>query len=102
MTGMEHHVYFWLADGFKDETMRGEFEAGLGALLGIGTVGGGMWGRPAATPERPVTDKSWDYALSLRFATVADHDAYQDAPAHHEFVARFKERWAKVLVMDVE
>ncbi len=99
---MEHHVYFWLNDGFKDEAARREFEEGMEALLGIGTIGGGMWGRPAATPERPVTEKSWDYALSLKFGTVADHDAYQDAPAHHEFVERFKERWAKVMVMDVE
>ena len=99
---MEHHVYFWLKEEFQGEEARGEFEVGLEKLFEIGTVASGIWGKPAPTPERPVTDKSWDYALSLKFESVSDHDAYQDDPAHHEFVEAFKDRWAKVLVMDVE
>ena len=98
---MEHHVYFWLNEEFKGEEACREFEAGMEKLLEIGTIAGGIWGRQAGTPERPVTDKSWDYALSLKFASVADHDSYQDDPAHHDFVDENIHRWAKVLVMDV-
>ncbi|MEM9079792.1 MAG: Dabb family protein [Verrucomicrobiota bacterium] len=98
---MEHHVYFWLKEEFKGEAARGEFEAGLAGLFEIETVAGGIWGKSAGTEERPVTDKSWDYALSLHFESQAEHDAYQVDPKHDGFVEAFKERWAKVLVMDV-
>jgi len=98
---MEHHVYFWLKEDSKgDESCRG-FEAGMEKLLEIGTIASGVWGRQAGTPERPVTDKTWDYALSLKFDSVADHNSYQDDPDHHVFVEAFKDRWAKVQVMDV-
>lgn len=98
---MEHHVYFWLKEDCKDGSARAEFETGLESLLGISPAQGGMWGKPSAVAQRPVCDQSWDYGLSIRFATVADHDAYQDAPIHLEFIARFRESWARVLVMDV-
>ena len=54
------------------------------------------------TEERPVTDHSWDYGLSFKFATMDDHIKYQsDDPHHVEFVASFKDWWEKVLVMDL-
>jgi len=98
---MEHHVYFWLKDDAKSDAARAEFEAGLESLLGISPALGGMWGKPSPVALRPVCDQSWDYGLSLRFATVADHDAYQEAPVHLAFIDRFREIWARVLVMDV-
>ena len=99
--GMEHHVYFWLKEDHKDDASRAEFEAGLEALLRIGLVQGGMWGRPSPVAPRPVCDQSWDYAISIRFATLADHNTYQDDPTHLAFLARFRESWAKVLVTDL-
>jgi hypothetical protein len=98
---MEHHVYFWLKDEGKEEKTRRGFEAGMEKLLEIKTIARGIWGKQAGTPERPVTDKTWDYALSLEFESVANHNSYQEDPAHHGFVAAFKDLWAKVLVMDV-
>lgn len=98
---MEHHVYFWLKDDYKNETARREFEEGLASLFEIGQVAGGRWSVPAAVPQRPVVDQSWDYALSMRFESMEDHDVYQDVPPHHAFIERFKERWEKVLVMDL-
>ena len=50
---------------------------------------------------RPVIDQSWDYALTMQFANVADHDAYQTAPQHEAFIGSHKDRWARVLVMDL-
>lgn len=98
---MDHHVYFWLKDEFKSAAARAEFEAGLAGLFGIDLVAAGRWAVPAAVPARPVVDQSWDYALTMRFHTLADHNVYQDHPAHHDFINAFKERWAKVMVMDL-
>ena len=56
---------------------------------------------PAPVMLRPVIDQSWDYALTMQFANVADHDAYQVEPQHQVFVDSFKDRWARVLVMDL-
>lgn len=99
--GMEHHVYFWLKQERKNEADRVVFEKGLADLFGIESVAGGIWGSSAATPERPVTDKSFDYALSLEFVSLVEHDRYQEDPAHDLFVDRFKSWWERVLVMDV-
>jgi hypothetical protein len=49
-----------------------------------------------------VTDKSFDYGLSMQFDSIADHNVYQDDPEHDVFVDAFKDWWQKVLVMDVD
>ncbi len=99
---MEHHVYFWLKEERKDSESCEIFEKGLKKLFRISYVEGGSWGNPAKTPVRPVTNNTWDYALSLKFASQAEHDLYQDDPLHDEFVEDFKEWWADALVMDLE
>lgn len=98
---MEHHVYFWLTEEGKNTANRAAFEQGLADLFKIPLVGGGRWSVPAKVELRPVVDQSWDYALSMTFATLADHDAYQAAPAHHDFINSFKHLWGKVMVMDL-
>ena len=99
---MEHHVYFWLKDERKNEADRQAFEKSLSELFQIPEVAGGVWSVPADTEIRPVTDHSWDYALSMKFATQREHDVYQAHPDHDVFIARHKEWWAKVLVMDLK
>lgn len=99
---MEHHVYFWLKDERKNVESLAHFEAGLRKLCESPNIAGGGWGKPAATPERPVTDHSWDYGLSLRFATMETHNLYQEDDAvHAEFVESFKDWWARVEVRDL-
>ncbi len=49
---------------------------------------------------RPVNDRDFDVALHVIFQTRADHDRYQDAPLHLQFVAENKETWGKVRVFD--
>lgn len=98
---MRHAVYFWLTPGL-DSGQRESFESGLRALFEIDVVRSGSYGVPAATPERPVTDNSYDYALFLDFDSVADHDAYQTHPDHDVFVERFKAWFATVKVYDTE
>lgn len=98
---MEHHVYFWLKEEKKNAADQALFEQGLADLFKIKEVDGGRWGKSADTPERPVTDKSFDYGLSMQFDSMADHDVYQADPDHDVFVDAFKDWWQKVLVMDV-
>lgn len=98
---MEHHVYFWLKEEHQNPADRAVFEQGLASLFEIDLVAGGRWAVPAKVMLRPVIDQSWDYALSMQFATIEEHDAYQVDPDHNVFIGSFKEWWAKVLVMDL-
>ncbi|MBK1830197.1 Dabb family protein [Verrucomicrobiaceae bacterium R5-34] len=98
---MEHHVYFWLKEENQNDADRAAFEQGMTELLKIENIASGIWGKSAATPERPVTDKSFDYALSLKFDSIEQHNIYQDHAEHHVFVDKFKDLWASAKVMDV-
>ncbi len=98
---MQHHVYFWLKDENKNEADRNSFEKGMEQLLKIENIASGIWGKSADTPERPVTDKSFDYALSLTFDSVEEHNIYQNHAEHHVFVDAYKNFWASAKVMDV-
>lgn len=49
---------------------------------------------------RPVNQRDFDVALHVVFASRADHDVYQDAPRHLQFVAENKPNWATVRVFD--
>ena len=100
--GMEHHVYFWLKEEFKNDADRSIFEQGLASLFEIKhLVAGGRWAVPAPVVVRPVIDQSWDYALTMQFDSVEKHDLYQDDPDHHVFINTFKEWWAQVQVRDL-
>lgn len=98
---MDHHVYFWLKDEFKTPTDLVIFEQGLASLFDIELVKGGRWAVPAPVVIRPVIDQTWDYALTMQFADVEAHDAYQEDPDHLVFINTFKEWWAQVQVRDL-
>jgi len=98
---MNHHVYFWLKEEHQNPSDRAIFERRLTELQEIRWVTGGRWAVPAAVEIRPVVDQSWDYALAFEFANIAGHDAYQIDEVHLEFVATFKDWWAKVVVHDL-
>jgi hypothetical protein len=50
--------------------------------------------------NRPVNDRDFDVALHVVFKTKADHDRYQDAPLHLQFIEENKDNWTKVRVFD--
>ena len=50
--------------------------------------------------DREVNDRDFDVALHLVFTTKDDHDAYQVAPRHNQFVDEQKGNWARVRVFD--
>ena len=98
---VRHNVFFWL-----DETLRSDdrqtFEKGLQALFEIDVVSAGSFGKSAATPERPVTQNSYDYALFLEFDNVEKHNAYQVHAEHDVFVEKFSKWFKQVRVYDTE
>jgi len=99
---MEHHVYFWLKEEFKNETGRARMESALNELVKSPNISKSHWGTPAPTEERPVTDHSWDYGISFHFDTMEAHEKYQKSdPAHDAFSGGNKEMWEKVMVMDL-
>lgn len=93
---MNHNVFFWL----KADSDHQQFLDAVQKLLGINAIQSGSISGQAPTPERPVTDKTFSYHLSLQFATVENHDIYQDHPDHHVFVDACKDLWEKVVVYD--
>jgi hypothetical protein len=99
--GMLHTVYFWLTPGLSTSE-REDFVAGAKALAEAPTVAACYVSTPAPTPERDVTDHSFDYSLHLMFASVADHDAYQVSDVHLKFVAEQAAKFAVVKVYDGE
>jgi hypothetical protein len=94
-----HSVFFWLKPGTGPAARR-RFRAGLGRLAAIRTVGRIHIGRPAKLEERAVTDRTFDFALTIIFRDAAAHDAYQVDPIHLAFVEAYKPLWARVRVFD--
>lgn len=98
---VRHNVYFWLDPALTDE-QKASFEDGLRALFRIDVVAAGTFGRAAATPVRPVTHNTFDYALVLDFDSVGQHDAYQVHPEHDVFVKSFSPWFREVRVFDTQ
>jgi hypothetical protein len=50
--------------------------------------------------QRPVNVRDFDVSLHVVFDSLASHDAYQDAPAHLQFIDENKPNWKHVRVFD--
>jgi heme-degrading monooxygenase HmoA len=59
-------------------------------------------GTPNQQLVRPVNDRDFDVALHIVFDSVEAHDAYQDAPLHHQFISENKSNWKLVRVFDAD
>jgi hypothetical protein len=94
-----HSVYFWLKPGLTPAARR-RFRAELGKLAAIRTIGRIYIGPPATLAERAVTERGFDFALTIIFRDAAAHDAYQVDPIHEAFVKATKASWARVRVFD--
>lgn len=98
---VRHNVYFWLDESLSDDDKLA-FEGGLKALFEIDVVANGTYGKAAGTPERPVTQNTFDYALVLEFETVEQHNAYQVHAEHTVFVENFSQWFKEVRVFDTQ
>lgn len=96
-----HTVLFNLSPEMTAE-QRAAFEADVRAMAQVETVRHLFLGKPAATPQREVIFKDFDYKLTVIVDDVAGHDVYQDHPLHHQFVANQKGFFVKVRVFDSE
>ncbi|HZS09530.1 MAG TPA: Dabb family protein [Blastocatellia bacterium] len=96
-----HTVYFWLDPNLTAEQVAG-FEERLNKLTTISAVKYGFTGKPAATADRPVIDRSYSYGLTLIFDSVAKHDEYQVDPLHKDFVEHGHSLWTRVTIYDFE
>ena len=94
-----HAVFFWLKPGL-DASQRSRFRAEVGKLAAVRTIEKVYVGGPASVPERGVTDRSFDVALTIVFRDAAAHDAYQVDPIHLAFVEGNKDLWTRVQVFD--
>jgi hypothetical protein len=94
-----HNVYFKLHD--QSEAAREKLLTACKTYL-TGHPGVVFFAAGTLEPEldRPVNDRDFDVALHLVFATRKDHDDYQVAPRHEQFIAENKPTWAKVRVFD--
>lgn len=78
------------------------FEKELKALENIPSVDQLFVGKPASTAKRPVIDDSYDFCLTVVLRDIASHDAYQDDPAHQEFINKCSHLWEQVKIYDAE
>jgi hypothetical protein len=96
-----HNVYFTLLD--RSPAARQKLVDACKQYL-TGHPGTLMFacGVLAESISRPVVDRDYDVGLHFLFASMADHDAYQTAPRHLQFVAENRAGWARVRVFDSE
>ena len=96
---LAHHVYFTLEDN-SPQNCQALVDACKKYLTDHpGTV---FFSAGELTPDldREVNDRDFDVALSVVFKTREDHDAYQIAPRHLEFIEENKANWKSVRVFD--
>ncbi|SEA16186.1 Stress responsive A/B Barrel Domain [Arachidicoccus rhizosphaerae] len=98
MSKFVHVVNFWLKKEL-DATGRAAFVKGVNSLGQIKNLAAFHVGEPAPT-DRPVIDRSYDYALVCTFENQEDHDLYQTDPIHDAFRDNCAQYWDKVLIYD--
>lgn len=96
-----HTVLFNLTPGMTAE-QKAAFEKDLRSLSEIKHAESVYVGTISETAKRPVVQTDWDYMLTVLVKDIAAHDAYQDDPIHHEFIARQKQFFGQVRVFDAD
>jgi hypothetical protein len=94
-----HHVYFSLNDRTAEAKQKlvDDCKKYLTGHPGTLTFACGV---PADGAYRSVNDRDFDVSLHMLFESKADHDAYQEAPRHLDFVNENRANWARVRVFD--
>jgi hypothetical protein len=94
-----HDVYFTLKDSSPENKARlvAACKKYLPSHPGVKFF---FVGTLAAELKREVNDRDWDVGLHIVFDSKANHDKYQDAPLHKQFIDENKDNWKKVRVFD--
>ena len=93
-----HAVYIWLKPGLS-ETQHADHLSSLKALSQIPEARLFHVGTPAAT-DRPVIDRSYNYALVVGLEDEAALERYRNHPLHRAFGERVAECWERQIVYD--
>ncbi|MEO8524268.1 MAG: Dabb family protein [Caldimonas sp.] len=97
-----HSALFWLRKELTP-AQRDTFASEVRRLANIPYLESGFVGTPAQTERRAVADHSFDYATSLHFKSLEDHEFYQSKCEHHaRFVASCASLWERVVIHDIE
>ena len=98
-TALAHNVYFALND--NSPAAKAELVAACYKYLrdqpGVVYFAAGQI---VAEHARDVNVCDWDVGLHIVFANKADHDLYQKADAHLQFIEENKAKWRTVRVFD--
>lgn len=94
-----HTVLFWLKPQTSPRVREGMVADAHSDLSLIPAVRHLWSGRPAMTP-RDVVDNSYDVGLCVVLDDQAGLDAYQPHELHHQFLAKYKPHWQRILVYD--
>ena len=98
---LSHQVFFTMKDR-SEERAANLIDAAKTHLTGHpGCVFFGV-GMRDVDYTRPVNDLDFDVALNIVFQTRADHDEYQIAERHLQFIDEQKDFWQTVRVFDAE
>ena len=98
---LAHNVFFSLHDRFRAAVAKM-----LAACRKYLTDHPGIVFFACGTPNQeldgPVNDRDFDVALHIVFDSKDSHDAYQEAPAHEQFISENKPSWRQVRVFDAD
>ncbi len=95
-----HSVYFWFKDDVSQEELA-TFYQDTEKLRDIKAVRAMYTGVPAAT-DRPIVERSYDFAVIVHFENLAGHDAYQSDAIHLSLLEKHSRLWEKIMITDVE
>ena len=96
-----HSALFWLRKDLAANE-RDTFALEVQLLAKIPYLQAGFVGAPAQTERRAVADHSYDFATSLHFKSLEDHEFYQAHCEHHaRFVSACKSLWKRVVIYDM-
>ena len=98
---LSHIVLFWLNENIS-VSQRSDYRKGLETLGTIDCTKGVYIGTPAETGDRPVIDKTYDFAITVLFESIQDHNTYQTHPVHQEFLKQFGRLCKNLRVYDYE
>ncbi|MGE4285311.1 MAG: Dabb family protein [Phycisphaerae bacterium] len=95
-----HSVYFWLKKDVTDE-QRAFFKTCLDRLKNVEEAVAVYTGSPSTT-NRPVIERSYDFALTLVFKDMPAHDAYQVSPPHKQFLKDCSAMFDRLVIYDAD
>jgi hypothetical protein len=98
-TLLAHNVFFTLHDASPEARAR-LVQACHSLLANHPGIVFFACGTLAEELKREVNDRGFDVALHIVFTDQAAHDRYQEAPAHHQFIAENRDNWKQVRVFD--